>query len=131
MEQARKVAQHPVIKLENLSGIRNSKKHASSFNYSPTSWSFYQLQQFIEYKARLQGVSVAYAGPAYTSQRCSRCGTLGNRNGKEFSCPTCGHAGHTDANAAFNIALAQDVTQSAVERDMAKGSTDAPHMAMA
>lgn len=123
--------QHAVIKLENLSGIRNSKKHTRSFNYSLNSWSFYQLQQFIEYKAKLQGVRVAYVDPAYTSQRCSRCGTLGNRNGKEFSCPLCGHVDHADVNAAFNIALAQDVNRSAIERDMVEGSTDAPHMAMA
>lgn len=127
VEMARQ--QHAVIKLVNLSGIRNNKKHTRSFNYSLNSWSFYQLQQFIEYKATLQGVRVAY--PAYTSQRCSRCGALGNRNGKEFSCPSCGHVDHADANAAFNIALAQDVNQSAIERDMAEGGTDAPQMAMA
>jgi putative transposase len=129
VEMARQ--QHAVIKLENLSGIRNNKKHTRSFNYSLNSWSFYQLQQFIEYKAKLQGIPVAYVDPAYTSQRCSRCGTLGNRNGKEFSCPACGHVDHADVNAAFNIALAQDVNQSVIEKDMAEGSTDAPHMAMA
>ncbi|MHC1608907.1 MAG: RNA-guided endonuclease InsQ/TnpB family protein, partial [Candidatus Methanofastidiosia archaeon] len=123
--------QNAVIKLENLTGIRNNKKHARSFNYSLNSWSFYQLQQFIEYKAKLQGVQIAYVDPAYTSQRCSRCGTLGNRNGKEFSCPICGHVDHADVNAAFNIALARDVSQSVIERDMAEGSTDAPQMAMA
>jgi len=118
--------QNAVIKLENLTGIRNNKKHARSFNYSLNSWSFYQLQQFIEYKAKLQGVQIAYVDPAYTSQRC-----LGNRNGKEFSCPICGHVDHADVNAAFNIALARDVSQSVIERDMAEGSTDAPQMAMA
>ncbi len=45
--------QNAVIKLENLSGIRNNKKHTRSFNYTPTSWSFYQLQQFTGYKAEL------------------------------------------------------------------------------
>ena len=42
------------IKLELLEGIRNNKKHSRSFNYSLNSWSFYQLQTFIEYKAKLQ-----------------------------------------------------------------------------
>lgn len=35
--------QHAKIKLEDLSGIRNNKKHSRSFNYSLNSWSFYQL----------------------------------------------------------------------------------------
>ncbi|HMK47730.1 MAG TPA: transposase [Methanocella sp.] len=47
------------IKLEDLEGVRNNKKHTKSFNYSLNSWSFYQLRQFVAYKAKLQGVRVA------------------------------------------------------------------------
>ncbi|RZN50517.1 hypothetical protein EF808_00625 [archaeon] len=54
----------------------------------------------------LQGVLVAYAGPSYARQRYSRCGTWGNRDGKEFSCASYGRVDHADVNAAFNIALA-------------------------
>lgn len=72
------------IVLEDLSGIRRSKKQAKSFRYSLNSWSFYQLGNFIRYKASLLGIPVVEIDPAYTSQRCSRCGLLGKRSKKHF-----------------------------------------------
>lgn len=111
------------IKLEDLTGIRNNKKHTRSFNYSLNSWSFYQLQMFIEYKAKLHGVEVVYIDPHYTSKKCSICGQIGNRNGKSFKC-SCGHVDHADVNAAFNIG------QSIKERDLMEGNTDIPKVAL-
>jgi putative transposase len=120
------------VKLEDLSGIRKNKKHAKSFNYSLNSWSFYQLRKFVEYKAKLQGIVVACVEPAYTSKTCSRCGHIGDRNGKGFKCPYCGYVENADVNASFNIALRQiGVSQSDVERDMSEGSTDTPQKATA
>jgi len=118
------------IKLEKLTGIRNSKQ-AKSFRYAKNSWSFYQLQQMIEYKAKLLGVEVAYVDPAYTSKSCSRCGLMGDRNGKSFKCPHCGHVDHADSNAGFNIALRPCIDRSAKDRDLAEGTTDSPKEALA
>jgi putative transposase len=118
------------IKMEDLEGIRKTKKQAKSFRYSLNSWSFYQLRMFVEYKAKLQGILVAYIEPAYTSKSCSRCGHIGDRTGKSFKCPTCGYVENADVNASFNIALRQiGVSQSDVERDMSEGSTDTPQEA--
>ena len=91
------------IKMEDLSGIRKNKKNGKSFRYSLNSWSFYQLRSMIEYKAKKQGVMVALIDPAYTSQDCSKCGSLGKRNKKKFKCSKCGHVDHADSNASFNI----------------------------
>ena len=114
------------IKLEYLQGIRNANS-SKNFRYSLNSWSFYQLEQMIEYKARLLGVPVVYVDPYHTSKECSRCGQIGNRWGKSFKCQ-CGHVDHADANASFNIALrpefVEGIDQLRVDRDARKGNTD-------
>lgn len=108
------------IKLEKLTNIRK-KKGSKKLNYIKSTWSFYQLQTFIEYKAKLLGVRVEYIDPAYTSQRCSICGTLGDRDKKVFKCVYCGHKDHADANASFNIAKALLMHDtSAIDRDVAE-----------
>ena len=78
----------------------------------------------IEYKAKLLGVPIEYVDPAYTSQRCSRCGEIGKRVGKAFNCSKCGAVDHADVNAAFNIASYPCIDQFVVDRDATKGSTD-------
>lgn len=70
-------------------------------------WSYYQLQEFIEYKAKREGIKVVYVDPAYTSQTCSQCGNIDkeNRPSQEiFKCTECGFELNADHNAAINIA---------------------------
>ena len=118
------------IKLEQLDGIRNNRKHTRKFNYSPHSWSFCQLQNLIEYKAKLCGIPLTYAEPKNTSKECSRCGNMGIRDSKKVMCQSCGHVDHADANASFNIALRQPINsnigQLNKDRDLFRGSADTP-----
>ena len=119
------------ISLEELKHIRRTSNSSRSFRYSLNNWSFYQLQKMIEYKAKLQGITVSYIGPRYTSKVCSRCGHIGDRDGKSFKCPNCGHVDHADANASFNIGKPVlhciiDRSRLRADRDACKGSTDTP-----
>ena len=122
--------QNAELVFEDLNGIRKARKQHRSFKYALHSWSFYQLQTFVEYKAKLLGVPVVYVNPAYTSQDCSKCGARGQRIGKDFKCPACGHADHADVNAAFNIALRQKSLIDRVQKEMYTMGTLIPHDAL-
>lgn len=63
----------------------------------------------IEHSARYHGATVVKVNPAYTSQRCSRCGVVDAKSRESqavFACTTCGHRDHADVNAAKNILAA-------------------------
>lgn len=89
------------IVLEDLGKI--SKKGKAKRYVQKSQWSFYQLETFIKYKADLLGVPIYFVNPAYTSQVCSRCGSINKPNSKNYKCSNCGHFDHRDSNAAFNI----------------------------
>jgi putative transposase len=95
-----------VIVLENLSGIRN-KRMRKRERIMINSWNFYQLEEFIKYKAALKGIKVVFVNPAYTSQHCIRCGHTekSNRNSCHFSCKNCNFKMNADLIGAKNILL--------------------------
>jgi len=100
------------IRMEDLTGARwemaqrkeQRKDHGRSLHY----WPFYQLRQFIEYKAALAGIEVEHVNRDRTSLTCSKCGELlkSRPKGRWFICPRCRRVKHIDANAADNIAQA-------------------------
>ena len=95
------------IALEDLQGIRGRVRLRKPQRATLHSWAFHQFGRFIAYKARRAGVVVVLVDPSYTSQACSACGHVdrANRQGQaDFSCRSCGFAGHADWNAARNIA---------------------------
>lgn len=95
------------VVLEDLSGIRsgNTVSYNRDRNDMLSKWSFYQLQQFLEYKCKRYGVPVFYVDAAGTSTRCWDCGydDKQNRNGEVFKCLSCGFEVHADFNGALNI----------------------------
>lgn len=97
-----------IFALEDLSKIRVQKRRGPEFNRNLGNWAFYQLEQFLQYKAESLGKQVILVDARYTSQKCSRCGHVykGNRDGSDFQCRHCGFKLHADLNAARNIAQA-------------------------
>jgi putative transposase len=94
-----------IIRMEQLKDIRiKTKTWNKHLNRMVAGWSFYQLQQFVKYKAAAYGIAVEFVNPAYTSQTCHHCLKLGSRNGERFNCLTCGEE-HADVNASHVIAL--------------------------
>jgi IS605 OrfB family transposase len=94
------------IALENLKGIRSGVTvNGSNQRRTLHSWGFYQLQNFIEYKAKVLGVPIVYVDPKNTSRTCPDCGYIAksNRNGEQFHCGKCAFVGHADYVAAENI----------------------------
>ncbi|MGI9951312.1 transposase [Moorellaceae bacterium AZ2] len=101
-----------LIRMEDLTGVRwataQRKEQKSDHGRNLDYWPYYQLQHFIEYKARLAGIQVEYVNRDKTSLTCSRCGeTVKSRpRGRWLKCPRGKRIMHVDANAASNIAQA-------------------------
>jgi IS605 OrfB family transposase len=92
------------IAIEDLTHIRARTTVRKKQRRRHHSWAFSQLRIFLEYKARLAGIPLVVVNPQYTSKACNACKAIGNRNGKHFSCPSCGNNTDADVNAAKNIA---------------------------
>jgi len=91
------------IVIEDLKNIRKRIKGNKRMRSRLHRWSWYELQQFVEYKAQAKGLGVVYVNPAYSSQVCSKCDCLGSRHKHLFKCPNCGSYQHSDRNAAMNL----------------------------
>ena len=92
-----------IIVLEDLTNIRKRIKGNKRMRSRLHRWAWHELQQFVEYKAEAKGISVKYVNPAYTSQTCSKCDSLGSRHKHLFKCSNCGSYQHSDCNAAINL----------------------------
>lgn len=89
------------LALEDLSGIRERAGTVSrQMRWLLGNWSFYQLAQFISYKAEAVGLRVVSVDPRNTSRTCPECGYCDKANRKSQSCFRCLECGF-EANADF------------------------------
>ena len=94
--------------IEDLKGIRSVTEKVKVKNrYISVSWSYYDLEQKLFYKALRHHQLVEKVNPAYTSQACPKCGHTekANRNKKIhlFCCKNCGYKSNDDRIGAMNL----------------------------
>lgn len=97
--------------LEDLAGVSFAEENLSSRTkagkHELRSWSFYQFEQFLTYKARAAGSEVIKAAADYTSQRCPKCGRIHKENRHkdihEYVCDCCGYRSNDDRVGAMNL----------------------------
>ena len=95
------------IVFEQLTGIRERLPYAKAVH----KWTFHRLFEYVTYKPEAKGLVVKQIDPAYTSQRCSKCGFTHEDNRPhtndqdEIECLKCGYDVHADYSAAKNIGL--------------------------
>lgn len=97
--------------LEDLTDVSFLKKNLSKRNAKgrneTRSWTFYQLEQFLTYKAQAAGSGVLKVDANYTSQRCPKCGRILKENRHhdthEYICDCCGYCSNDDRVGAMNI----------------------------
>ena len=94
--------------LEDLTGVRNATERVRTKDrYVSVSWSFFDLEQKLIYKAKQNQSIVIKVDPRYTSQCCPICGHTENANRNKkihlFTCKHCGYKSNDDRIGAMNL----------------------------
>ena len=95
--------------LEDLTSVTfdTTKNCRKDNRYEHSSWAFYQLEQFLAYKAQLKHSKVIKVSAQYTSQRCPKCGRINKENRNHslhlYQCDRCEYSSNDDRIASMNI----------------------------
>ena len=94
--------------LENLKWSRHSARNVSGYYLTTwqVHWFFAQIQDMIEAMCTRLGIKVQKVSPRDSSKECHKCGVIGTRKGKTFTCrsKSCKlYRVDSDLNAARNL----------------------------
>lgn len=95
--------------LEDLTGVTFDTAYARprEARYTHHSWSFYDLEQKLRYKAHLNQSQVVLVDAHYTSQRCPKCGSIDKAHRDkalhQYCCSHCEYTSNDDRVGAMNI----------------------------
>ncbi|MFD1550320.1 RNA-guided endonuclease TnpB family protein [Levilactobacillus fuyuanensis] len=101
---------HTLFVLEDLTNVTfNTDDLPKSLRSSHRSWSFFQLESFLIYKAQAIQSTVVKVSPVFTSQRCPKCGLIEKTNRHhdthEYWCKQCQYRCNDDRLGAMNIKM--------------------------
>ncbi|MEA4200930.1 transposase, partial [Klebsiella pneumoniae] len=127
---------HAMIVIEDLKVSNMSKSAAgtvdepgrnvaakSGLNRAILDQGWYEMRRQLEYKQRWRGGEVLAVNPAYTSQKCARCGHTVKENRQSqavFVCVACGYEANADINGAQNILAAGHAVLSGINPGRAR-----------
>ena len=94
--------------LEDLKNVREAtKKVKKEKRYVQVSWSYYDLEQKLTYKAQMKSSKVIKVNAANTSKTCPKCNHKNDANrdkkNHKFCCKSCGYKSNDDRIGAMNI----------------------------
>ena len=95
------------IVVEDLKNVKKKsrgkihKKFMNKLQY----WSYKKTLDKLERVCNENGICYEKVSPAYTSQKCSKCGSIDktSRSGEKYICTACGMKMNADINASINI----------------------------
>lgn len=114
--------EHTLFVLEDLRNVTFNTVHnrKKENRYEHHSWSFYDLEQKLVYKALSNNSQVITVSAHYTSQRCPKCGYIDKDNRDktkhEFCCKQCLYTSNDDRTAAMNIQFLGTLYNSGIEK---------------
>ena len=93
-----------IEKLKNVKHKSSGKIYKKTMNKLQR-WSYAQTFNKLEQLSESKGFTIKEVDPAYTSQTCSKCGSVHkeSRKGELYECVNCGMKIDADYNAALNI----------------------------
>jgi IS605 OrfB family transposase len=96
------IKEQKAIALERLA--ISKKGYNKEWSRRLSNWLRGKTVKYVEYKAKLNSVTIVKVNPAYSSQRCHFCSGAGERFSSRFKCKVCGRGYDADYNASSNIA---------------------------
>lgn len=95
------------IIVEDIKGLKEKllRKFSKKLRRILQFFNFSFLERKLKEISEEYDIEIIYVNPAYTSQICSNCGYIDekNRNKEKFECKLCGKKMHADVNAARNL----------------------------